>query len=305
MISYLQHKEIDKSRWDELIDKSPNGIIYAQSWYLDIVCPDWDAIVLNNYQAGMPLPRRKKYILHYIFKPFHIQQLGLFHIARINNDDINLFLNTIPKKFVVADIVLNEENIYIPGKYECLTKQNNKLKIDCPYNEILKGFNNNCIRNIKKTVNSGLSISKSISSSDFSDFIFENLKNQIDSLNKNDFEILKILMDETIRRKKGELICIKNKHQEIIAAGAFFFSSDRLICSFRASSCEGKKNQAMYMLVNEQIKKYANKFKWFDFSGSNIPGIAYFNSTFGAKVSEYQTIRIKRFPLQLKFFTIR
>ena len=50
MIKYLTHNNIDKTRWDECIRRSFNGNIYAWSWYLDIVHPQWEALIENNYE---------------------------------------------------------------------------------------------------------------------------------------------------------------------------------------------------------------------------------------------------------------
>ena len=32
-IKYLQHKEIDKAKWDACIEQAPNGLIYGYSFY--------------------------------------------------------------------------------------------------------------------------------------------------------------------------------------------------------------------------------------------------------------------------------
>ena len=59
-IKYLQHKEIDKAKWDACIEQAPNGLIYSYSWYLDAMSKHWDALVLKDYEAVMPLTWNKK-----------------------------------------------------------------------------------------------------------------------------------------------------------------------------------------------------------------------------------------------------
>ncbi len=66
MIAYLEHKNIDKKKWDACIEQSVNSCIYAYSWYLDAVCKNWTAIVLDDYKAVLPLAPRSKYSIHYI-----------------------------------------------------------------------------------------------------------------------------------------------------------------------------------------------------------------------------------------------
>ena len=55
MIKHLTHNMIDKRRWDDCIAKSFNGSVYAWSWYLDIVHPNWEALIENDYERVMPL----------------------------------------------------------------------------------------------------------------------------------------------------------------------------------------------------------------------------------------------------------
>jgi hypothetical protein len=78
MINYIKHKDVDTEKWDRCIEQSVNGIIYAFSWYLDIVCDEWDALVDDDYESVFPLVKRKKFGINYIYPPFFTQQLGLF-----------------------------------------------------------------------------------------------------------------------------------------------------------------------------------------------------------------------------------
>ena len=66
MLVYLKHHQIDKKKWDSCIFYAKEGILYAYSWYLDIVAPNWDAIILLNkdsYISVMPLPVKTKYTI--------------------------------------------------------------------------------------------------------------------------------------------------------------------------------------------------------------------------------------------------
>ena len=78
MIRYLTHNQIDKQRWDDCIEKSPDGIVYAWSWYLDVVHPSWEALVEDDYEAVMPLTGNKKFGVNYLFQPFFTQKFGTF-----------------------------------------------------------------------------------------------------------------------------------------------------------------------------------------------------------------------------------
>ena len=63
---YLSLDKIDEVKYNECIESAANSRIYAYSWYLDIVADNWDVLVLNDYEALMPLPWRSKFFIKYI-----------------------------------------------------------------------------------------------------------------------------------------------------------------------------------------------------------------------------------------------
>lgn len=292
MIRYLKHNEIDKIKWNECIDRSNNKLIYAFSWYLDIVSPNWDALVDDDYEAIMPLPNKSKHGIKYIFTPRYVQQLGIY-AKNLNHELESQFISEIPSFFKLIELSLNENNS-LTANLSAEKKINYKLNLEKSYSGIQRGYNRNCKRNISKAKNTGLSISKSITPETFSEFIKINLEKQIDKISSDDFNLLLQITKECIDRNKAEIICVKNKAGETVAVGSFLLFSNRIIFSVCASSTEGKNNQAMYLLVNSQIEKYAGQYKYLDFSGSNIKGVAYFNSTFGAKIIEYPFLKMNR-----------
>ncbi|MBK7430609.1 MAG: hypothetical protein IPI62_06680 [Bacteroidetes bacterium] len=81
MIKHLRHTEINKSKWDNTIKLSPEGIVYAASWYLDIVSPGWEALMDDDYKFIFPLCTRSKFGFSYLYQPHFTQQGGLFSIS--------------------------------------------------------------------------------------------------------------------------------------------------------------------------------------------------------------------------------
>ena len=77
-IQYLQHHEINKTKWDESISNASNGLIYGYSYYLDNMSNRWDALVMGEYEAVMPLTWNKKYGIAYLYQPFFTACLGVF-----------------------------------------------------------------------------------------------------------------------------------------------------------------------------------------------------------------------------------
>ena len=78
MINYFRHTQINKNRWDDCIGRSLNRRVYAFSWYLDLVCPGWDAMIENDYERVFPLTHHQKWRVSYLAQPYVTQQLGIF-----------------------------------------------------------------------------------------------------------------------------------------------------------------------------------------------------------------------------------
>jgi hypothetical protein len=75
-----------------------------------LVCENWDALIEDDYHAVLPLPRRKKYGIEYIFQPFYTNQFGVISREEVSVEKVNSFLQSIPERFRYVDIMLNSEN---------------------------------------------------------------------------------------------------------------------------------------------------------------------------------------------------
>ena len=84
-VQYLSYQQIDKQKWDACIDDTQNGLVYAYTFYLDGMAKHWDALVLDDYEAVMPLPWNKKFGIGYLYTPPFIQQLGIFSKTKVSD----------------------------------------------------------------------------------------------------------------------------------------------------------------------------------------------------------------------------
>lgn len=153
-INYLTHKEIDQTKWNNNIDSATNGLIYAYSFYLDAMAIHWDALVLNDYEAVMPLTWNKKYGIYYLHQPFLSAQLGVFG-RNINAELLSAFLNAVPKKFCYWDFYLNHGNVFPLEKFNFYERSNYVLNLQKPYEKLYNNYRENIKRNIKKAIQSG------------------------------------------------------------------------------------------------------------------------------------------------------
>ena len=300
-IDYIEHKEINFRKWDECIRNSIQGNLYANSWYLDIISENWDALVLNDYEAVMPLTQQKKYGIQYLIQPFFAQQLGVYSSRNLNPELVTAFLNAIPSKFKYININLNKFNSVTDIKFDVKRNHNFELDLIYPYEQIAKKYSENTRRNISKAKKEGLQMhSNTCSVKELMHLIKNNVAGKVENLPSQKYNDIQKIISLSIQQSSGEIISVYNANNSILAAVFFIYSHNKAIYLFAASNEEGKEKRAMFFLVDEFIKKYAERNITLDFEGSNIEGLARFYRSFGANDCEYLTVKKNNLPFPLK-----
>jgi len=303
MIKYFRNQEIDRRKWDECIQNSFNGIIYAYSWYLDIVCKQWDALIEDDYQRVFPLTLNKKFQISYLYQPFFTQQLGLFSRSLLTPEIVDNFLNAIPSKFKLIEINLNIFNKTSNGEFKIKENLTHELDLINPYENLYKEYSSNTKRNIKKAVDSGINIKKNVNPESIIDIFRDNRGKEIDTFKKSDYFNLKRLIYSCIFNDKASIWGAFNK-QNVLCAGIFFVvSNKKVIFLFSATNQEAKDTGAMSLLIDSFIRENAQRELTLDFEGSNDPDLARFYKSFGSKKCTYLQVIKNEFPsfVQLGF----
>ena len=218
-IQYLLHKEIDKTKWDACIEQASNGLIYAYSFYLDAMSKHWDALVLNDYKAVMPLTWNKKYGFYYLYQPAFTASLGVFG-TNLNKELIDDFVRSIPSKFKLIEISLNAGNIIDDSKTSSLLRSNYILHLNRPYEELYKAYRDNHKRNINKAFQLGCSVSKEIPVDEIIQLNKEQLQH-IDGTKPGDYPNFKILYEFLRNRGQAKTYAIVDPKNKVLASAAF------------------------------------------------------------------------------------
>jgi len=300
-ITYLKHNEINKTIWDKKIKISKNTTAYAFSWFLDIVSPNWEAIVSSDYEFIMPLPKSIKYFVNYIKRPTLLQKIGIISNKTISNNIAEAFINSIPEKYKVIDIpFFNNLNFKLDNGF--IKKRNNyELNLNYSYNELYKSYSKNHKKNIKRAIKNNLLIENffdidlylNLRLLDDKFYIYKNYKKQ--HLNE-----LRLILEYSKKNKLGEMYFVKDINGEFIAAIFYLIQNNKAI-KFSTRTALGKKLGAGFLIIDNFIKSHSYEELTLDFVGSDIEGIAYFNKGFGAIINEYSHVYINRlkFPFNL------
>lgn len=299
-IKYLKHNEIDIKKWNKCITDSVNGIVYAFSWYLDIVNEEWEALVNDDYSIVMPLTRNTKYRVNYLFQPFFTQQLGVFSKQVLNESIVSEYIKAIPEKYKFYEINLNTYNKL--DEYAFTKKKNITYELDLisSYKKISENYATNTKRNLKKAISNKITIVNGIQPNQLIDLYSKNIAEKTPEIKKGHYNNIRKIMAVSLRYKIGEIYGAYDVNNNLCGGAFFITSHNKAIFLFSATTPEGKENGAMFLLIDSFIQKQSEKNLTLDFEGSNIEGLARFYSGFGAKPCEYYSLKKNKLPWYLK-----
>lgn len=299
MIRYLKNNEIDRDAWNTCVNQAPGALLYGYSWFLDMVADDWDGLVLDNYDAVMPLPKRRKWGIDYLYQPVLMQQGGIFSRVELGPDLVQKFIDSIPAHFRLIEINLNYSNSFS----EIMLKKNRNLvlKLDKDSDTLMNNYSENTKRNIKKAQKKDYTFHYNFDMNNIMHLFNENKGAEL-KLNKYWKNRVTEITHALHHKGFGHTISLYNKKNQCIAGAFYAEYKQRVYFLFSGSGSEAKSSGAMHFLIHSLINKYAGSNFIFDFEGSNNDGLARFYSGFGAFEQNYPIIRINKLPYYMKLF---
>jgi hypothetical protein len=287
-----------------MISASEQGIVYATSWYLDIVSPGWEALVEEDYEAGFPLTARKKAGFDYLCQPPFTQQLGLFNQGPPAGETrLQKFLASIPGKFRLIEIQLNHLNrCNHPEDFTVAPRLTHHLELNLGYEQIKQGYSENIKRNIRKAGNAQWQVTEKVTGKQIIRLFRANRGRGIRTLKNRDYVVLEKLLGEAQERNLLHGKGIFNPSGHLIAGAVFLKSFHAYIFLFSATSREGKETGAMSAVIDAFIRDHHGGKGHLDFEGSMDKSLARFYRGFGSKEVVYLQIRKNKLPPIIRWF---
>ncbi len=299
MIVYLKRKDINIEKYDACIENAKQSRMYAFSWYLDIVAENWDALVLNDYEAVMPLPWKRKYFIKYVYPPFWLLQLGVFSI--VENIDEDAFLQVVFNKFKFVELRMNTQNIFKAFSKNRISKQMQFLPLEEEYNGIFSNYRKDRKKDLQKAIKLGLTEKWHDSPKELITLYKKNIGKRVKKIKEKEYETLTNLIHKCIEKDLGEILSIYN-HQYLVGS-AFFLKHQKTITILVSSTdLENRKNGVNTYLIDRAIYKYQKEYDIFNFGGSSISSIASYFNSFGAKTEVYDLLKYNNLPFLLYLF---
>jgi hypothetical protein len=301
MIYYIQNKNIDRIKWDALIDRAINKNYYAYSWYLDLVCKGWNAWVEDDYVSIMPVAKGRRFFINYIYQPMFSQQLGVFSEKEIQSVTVEKFVELALGKYWYLDMNLNYHNVFLFKNFHNREMLNYELNLNNSYEELKKKYTENTRRNIKKTLNNRFVLEKNSDVTTTIQMFRESKGHLYKTIKQKHYDILKHLMEVFLQKKMAEVWYVKDQNGEIMVGAFFLIFKDRIIFLFSGRKDKAKDNKAMFFLFDRMIYEYSDREMILDFEGSNDPGVARFYKSFGSDEKKYLQIKKNRLPFFIKW----
>jgi len=285
--------------WDSCIAEAFNGIAYAYSWYLNAVYEHWDALVAGDYEYVMPLTWRKKYGISYIFQSFLSQQHGIFTKQLLNKAIKQAFIDSIPKKFKYIEMSLNQFNLIEPEGFTHRLRTTYELDLNLPYQKLYDNFKKSTQKNVRRTKNKNIAVNQSISIEQFIQFYKDSTLKDKNIFTTDGFKTIRRLISAAISHRSGIMLASYTEKNELCGIAFFVKTHNKAILLLSALNETGRKDKAMYAIINQFIIDHSRMNITLDFEGSEIEEIAYFNEGFGAIPCKYQYIKANRLPYPL------
>lgn len=301
-ILYLKHHEIDKNRYDDCITNSINTLIYAHSFYLDNMCPEWDALASEDYSWVMPLTWNNKWGVKYLYQPPFIQQLGVFKKA----DTIvpwKEIITILMSRFSFWEIGLNF--VCLPlheKKFSKFTHTNFVLPLNKSYEEIFSGYHKDLVKNLKRSKKCDLIYRPAAEYKKAIDEYISHYAGRMKHVTIIDYNRFRSVCK--VAKKKGMVVCreVVNDLEQLLAIVLLFNDGKRLYNIMNTTTSEGRKVQANHFLLDAVIKEFSGSELLFDFEGSDLVGVRTFYENFGAENQPYYFVKYNNLPLLFRLF---
>lgn len=302
-IRYLRRDEIDKAKWDACIDSSDNELIYAYTYYLDEMAPNWDALVLDDYTAVMPLPWNKKYGFYYLYQPFLCAGLGVFG-KDTSAAMVQRFLLAVPRKFKLWDMYLNYGNFFpVPG-FDLYQRVSHVLYLNTSYDDLYGGFRLSYKTLLKRFDSLGFTIKKNIAIEDVLQLTKIKLV-PVANVKDQDYTNFSRLYKKLLEKNQAVNYGAYSPQGDLLASGVFLFSRKRAYYIVAGNHPDGRTIGASHQVINTFIKEHAGRDLLLDFEGSDVHNIAFFFKSFGAKEELYPGLFYNRLPPLLRWLKNR
>jgi len=304
-VRLFRRAEIVDAIWNDFVARSPQQVVYGYSWYLDVVSPEWAALVATNHNGQwvsvLPIPLRRKLGFEVVQQPLFCQFLGIFDLPNVATAASDLLANL--SRFF-------KYNAVYAGRFTHHTRwlsffevqfcQNFLLPLHKPYQHIRSGYSPDRRANLKQAEKFGWQIEEQSDIQPIINLFVKNHAAQIEGGVSSSAYSLLVRLYGVLQQQKAAKLLYALKDGQIEAGALFVIDQHRIIYLFNAASALGRRQNARTLLIDSIIRTYSHQDLWFDFESPQQPSIAAFYQSFGSQAELYAQFRYNCLPFGLR-----
>jgi len=282
-IHYLRNHEIDIKAWDKCIARSFNGSISAYSWVLDIICENWDALVEDQYESVMPLPKQRIFGKEVVYMPCFANDLGIFSFNPVNPAKTRAYIDALSQHFDYYRIVLNKYNPLYHPDFKPVTHVGYELDMIKPYFKLTTDFVPDLQRKLNIAMARGFSFAGGLLPNDLINFIVERKIRVPREVVKYEYRLLRSVISGLISNKAGKLYAVYDPFNELAAVLLVTWINTRINLTFQVVAPDRVQDDPQLFLIDRIIDQYAETNSTLHFGPVIPPYASSIYMDFGAR----------------------
>lgn len=259
-------EDIDIVKWNSCVHYAANGNVFGYYWFLKNTIKEWDAIVLNDYEAVFAIPRNIDKSGHQlsIQTPHYLRELGLYSTSLLDVNKVAAALDCFPENVPHVRIALNLGNPTnkVQG-FDIVQLKNYTISLYKTHEFIRNAYTPE-FKDIKSVESAGMYLDNQIKVEELVNYIFMTQQQDWDR-----HTAMRIIYN-ALHRGIGMLSVLRDRNSKILAAGFFISSHGRIVHLFSASHHKNELTHR-FLLFDSFVRSYANRPLIFDLNMGENP----------------------------------
>ncbi|MDI9363850.1 MAG: hypothetical protein QM541_02785 [Flavobacterium sp.] len=283
---------IDLEKWDACVANSGNGFIYSRSFYLNLLTDNWSGLVINDYEAIMPLPWRKKWGIRYLYTPPFVQQLGIIGATKTPETQLYQAIHSFSN---YGSYLFNYQNIAFTHRLEGALCNNYVIDLNKDYNAIKASYKKSFGKNVNRASHQHLTYQSFENIEEAIQLFYQYNQDKVRHVAIDSFNALKAICKQ-LSFNNLVLRKVVNSTDELQSIVLLLKDNKRYYNLINYTTEAGRKNEANYFLYDHLLQELSSQNMIFDFEGSDLPGVKSFYESTGAINQPYFKWHFNKLP---------
>jgi hypothetical protein len=253
----------------------------------------WDSLILNDYEAVMPLTWNKKWGIRYLYQPPFAPQLGIFSPRPVSADLVNEFIRETKRHFRFAEVFFNHFND--GGDFSSI-HCNLVVPLHEGFDIIKSRFKSDLVKNLTRAKKFNLRYGSSTDYQTAIRLYSESYGKAMPHLRASHYQRFSEICRLAGEQQRLVIRQVAGPNDELLAINLFLIDDRRLYNLMSTTLPNGRTMEANHVLMYEVIREFAGQPLVLDMEGSDLAGIARFYRKFGAVDEPYYFLRFNNLP---------